>query len=117
LPSYVFPGFPRFLEQAATELGRPESIGPARRITPLTALANLCAQAARADTAHVDGILAKAAEFRDHLATALRAAELMLAEVEAGRHPAKLEGLETGSFPRSEPRSGRKVARNERVPS
>jgi hypothetical protein len=87
LSSYVFPGYPTFLEAAAAELGHPESADPARRIAPLTALANLCAQASRAEPAHVAGILAKAVEFRDQLATALRAAELMLASVEAGRAP------------------------------
>jgi hypothetical protein len=88
LPPYVFPGYPAFLESAAAELGRPESAWPARRIMQLTALANLCAQAADGDPAHVEGILAKAAEFRDQLATALRAAELMLLDVEAGLRPA-----------------------------
>ena len=34
LSSYVFPGYPAFLEAAAAELGRPESAGPARRIAP-----------------------------------------------------------------------------------
>ena len=85
MSSYVFPGYPAFLEAAAAELGRPDSVDPARRIVPLTALANLCAQASRGDRAHLAGILAKAAEFRDQLATALRAAELMIADVEAGR--------------------------------
>jgi hypothetical protein len=87
LSSYVFPGYPTFLEAAAAELGHPESADPARRIAPLTGLANLCAQASHCELAHVDGILAKAVEFRDQLATALRAAELMLASVEAGRAP------------------------------
>jgi hypothetical protein len=85
LSSYVFPGYPAFLESAAAELGHPESAGPARRIAPLTALANLCAQAAHGDPAHVEAILAKAAGFRDQLATALRAAELMLTDVECGQ--------------------------------
>ena len=85
MPSYVFPGYPVFLESAAAELGCPESAGPARRIAVLTALANLCAQAAQGKPAHVEGILAKAVEFRDQLATALRAAELMLLDVEVGR--------------------------------
>jgi hypothetical protein len=85
LSSYIFPGYPIFLESAAAELGHPESAASASRIVPLTALSNLCAQAAHGDLAHVRGILAKAAEFRDQLAVALRAAELMLADVEAGR--------------------------------
>jgi hypothetical protein len=83
--SYVFPGYPTFLESASAELGLPESAGPAGRIVPLTDLANLCSQASHGDPAHFRGILAKAAEFRDQLAVALRAAELMLAEVEAAR--------------------------------
>jgi len=40
---------------------------------------------------HVPGILAKAAEFRDQLALALRAADLMLAEAEAARTRPKIE--------------------------
>lgn len=87
MPSYVFPGYPAFLEAAAAQLGHPESADPARRIAPLAALANLCAQASRSRPEHVDGILAKAVEFRDQLATALRAAEMMLASVEAGLAP------------------------------
>jgi hypothetical protein len=82
---YVFPGYPAYLELAATELGHPESASAAGRIVPLTALSNLCAQATQGNPAHVRGILAKAVEFRDHLAVALRAAELMLADVEAAR--------------------------------
>jgi hypothetical protein len=73
------------MESAAAELGHPESASAAGRIVPLTALSNLCAQATQCDPAHVRGILAKAVEFRDQLAIALRAAELMLADVEAAR--------------------------------
>ncbi len=125
MSSYVFPGYPAFLDAAAAELGRPETAGPARRIATLTALANLCAQAAHGDRAHVEGILAKAAEFRDQLATALRAAELMLADVEAGRRPTPPVEEETG--PRVEsnpappslpaPRAGRKGPGSMREPS
>jgi hypothetical protein len=74
-----------FLESAAADLGRPELAAHAGRIVPLTALANLCAQAALAPESHAPGILAGAAEFRDQIAIALQAAERMLAEVEAGR--------------------------------
>jgi hypothetical protein len=120
LPHYVFHGYPAFLESAAAELGRPESAGPARRIASLTALANLCAQAAEGDLANVEGILAKAAEFRDQIATALRAADLMLADVEAGRRPASISEVEpetesstdSTAFPAS--RAGRKGPRNSR---
>jgi len=75
---HQFPGFPVFLEAAARQIGHPEAAGPARRIEALSAFANLCAQAARADGAHVKGILAKAREFRDQLHAAHRAADLML---------------------------------------
>jgi len=64
------------MELAAAELGRPELAAPARRIAALTELANLCAQASLGEVSHVEGILAKAAEFRDQLAIALRAADL-----------------------------------------
>jgi hypothetical protein len=119
LPSYVFPGFPIFLELAESELDRPGSAGPARRISALTELANLCAQAARSPSAHVEGILAKAAEFRDQISVALRAAELMLDDVETGRRTSTQTRRvpEAGSPQPSEPRSGRKEARNEPLPS
>jgi hypothetical protein len=80
-----FPGFPVFLELAADQIGCPESAGPAGRIAILSALAHLCAQASLADDAHVPGILAKAAEFRDQLRAAALAADLMLAEVAQAR--------------------------------
>lgn len=79
------------------ELGHPETVGPARRIPALVALANLCAQAAHGNPAHVEGILAKAIEFRNQLATALRAAELMLLDVEAGRCSSSSSGSESES--------------------
>ena len=85
LSSFVFPGHPAYLEAAANQLGRPESARAAGRLVAVTALANLCAQAGRADPAHVDAILAKGVEFRDQLATALRAADAMLADVQAAR--------------------------------
>lgn len=84
MPSYVFPGHPGFLQSASAELGHPELAGIAGRIVPLTSLANLCAQAVHGDRAHARDILARASELRDQLAVALRAAELMLADVEAG---------------------------------
>jgi hypothetical protein len=111
--SYVFPGYPGFLESAAAELGHPESAASAGRIVPLTALSNLCAQATHGDPAHVSGILSKAVEFRDQLAVALRAAELMLADVEAARGRSRAEDrveIESSSIPVSspDPRRGRK---------
>lgn len=112
MSSYVFPGHPAFLESAAAELGHPDSARPAGRIVPLTALANLCAQASHAAPAHARGILTKAAEFRDHLAVALRAAELMLADVEAARSPRTPEDLAGGATPTipasADPRRARK---------
>ena len=80
-----FRGYPSFLAAAAEQFGHPEAALPARRNEALSALANLCAQASEADEAHVEGILAKAGEFRDQLRVASRAAELMLADVQAGR--------------------------------
>jgi hypothetical protein len=119
LPSYVFPGFPIFLELAESELDRPGSAGPARRISALTELANLCAQAARSPSAHVEGILAKAAEFRDQLIVALRAAELMIDDVETSRRVSRQNRRlpEAGSPQSSESRSGRKEAGKERLSS
>jgi hypothetical protein len=122
LSPYVFPGYPNFLESAAAELGRPESSSLASRIAPLTALANLCAQAAQSDRAHVEGILAKATEFRDQLAVALRAAELMLADVQEGRSRSLPEArVETETLttpdPMPDPRGGRKGPRTSREPS
>lgn len=75
---YRFPGFYSFLHDAAARIGRPEAEAPARRMTALAALANLCAQAGAAAPEHVPAILAKAEEFRDQLHAAYEAAELML---------------------------------------
>ena len=57
----------------------------AAAVEALAALANLCAQASQADGAHVEGILAKACEFRDQLHAAHEAADLMLADIRRGR--------------------------------
>lgn len=81
MTSYTFPGFRSFLEAAACQIGRPEAEAPARRITTLSALANLCAQATVSERANAPAIMAKAAEFRDQLHAAYAAAELMIAEV------------------------------------
>jgi hypothetical protein len=99
LPAYIFSGFPSFLEAAATELGLPNSAGPARRITALTDLANLCAQAAHGDPSNVEAILVKASGFRDQIAVALRASELMLAEVEACLGLSAVSEPDSGSDP------------------
>lgn len=81
--SFVFPGYPSYLRAAAEQLDRPEAARGAGRLVALTALANLCAQASRAEPARVDAILLKAIEFRDQLAVALRAANAMLADLDA----------------------------------
>ena len=113
MSSYIFPGHPGFLESAAAELGHPESAALAGRIVPLTALANLCAQAALAEPSHVAGILAKAAEFRDQIAVALLAAERMLAAVGADRdHPSDPGASgepSTSSSPAPDARKARKA--------
>ncbi len=98
-----FPGFPAFLEMAAVEIGRPEAAAPARRITTLAALANLCGQASQSDDAHVPSILAKAAEFRDQLHAAYRAAELMLADLRdrRGVSPVEPQGRSNSSTAQS----------------
>jgi len=100
LSSFVFPGHPAYLEAAANQLGRPESARAAGRLVAVTALANLCAQAGRADPAHVDAILAKGVEFRDQLATALRAADAMLADVQAAQVSPDIHSEATDGDPR-----------------
>ena len=122
MSSYVYRGFPIFLESAAAELGLSGSAGAAGRILPLTALSNLCAQAAHGEPAHARDILARAAEFRDHLAVALRAAELMLADVEGALGSSSLEdrpGIDTPAalVPSAEPRRARKGPSNLRESS
>ena len=81
---FVFPGQTGYLEAAADKLGQPDLARAAGRLVALTSLANLCAQASRANPADVAPILAKASEFRDQLAVALAAADAMLADVELG---------------------------------
>ena len=44
-----FAGYPAFLEAAAIQIGHPDAAGPASRITALTALSHLCAQAVLAE--------------------------------------------------------------------
>lgn len=76
-----FPGYPIYLEAAARQIGHPEAEAPARRITALSALANLCAQASMAAPEDAPAILDKASEFRDQLHAAAIAADLMIEEV------------------------------------
>jgi len=85
--AYKFPGFSVYLQDAARKIGHPEAEGPARSIKPLSALANLCAQANIAEPKDVPAILAKAEEFRDQLHAAYQAAELVLAEVHQALKP------------------------------
>ncbi|CAN5869642.1 hypothetical protein BH23PLA1_BH23PLA1_29550 [soil metagenome] len=85
MSNYQFPGYPRFLEVAAEQIGHTEAVSGARRITALTALANLCAQAAEADEDRIDAILQKANEFRNQLSVAFLASEHMLNDVRRGR--------------------------------
>ena len=80
--SFVFSGHTAYLEAAAEDLGRPGFARAASRQVALTALANLCAQASQAVPADVPSILARASEFRDQLAIAVRAADAMIADVE-----------------------------------
>lgn len=95
-----FPGYPPYLEAAAAALGCPEAADPARRVSTLAALANLCAQAAVAEDRAVPIILAKAEEFRDQLRVAARAAELMLDSIREARYRPRSEvPLETWAAP------------------
>ena len=81
LARYPFPGSPRFLEIAARKIGKPEAARPSLKNPALSALANLCAQAADTDDDHVVDIIQKASESRDELQVALIAADLMIADV------------------------------------
>jgi hypothetical protein len=79
----IFPGYPAYLETAADRLGCPAAPGPAGRIVPVTALANLCAQATASDPVQVDAIRGPAHALYDQLRVASLAARLMLADLEA----------------------------------
>ena len=76
-----FAGFPEFLNLAAEIVGDPEASGPARRLTALGDVANLCAQAIEADPTVLKAILGKAEAFRNQLHVAYLAAELMIEEL------------------------------------
>ena len=82
---YKFPDSPAFLGEAAANLGLPVAAAAARGDVTLAAVANLCAQAAEADTSSVAAILTRAAGFRDRLEIALLAADLMVDAVREGR--------------------------------
>lgn len=81
--SFVFTGHPAYLEAAAQDYGRPDLARAAGRLAALTAAANLCAQASRAEPVAVAPILAQAGEHRDQLAIALAATDAMIADVES----------------------------------
>jgi hypothetical protein len=76
-----FEGYPKYLDFAAMEIGHPEAAIPARRISTLSAIGILCAQAVSGRPEHLPGILAKAEEFRNQLHAAYRAAQLMIEDV------------------------------------
>lgn len=108
MSQYKFPGYFDYLRDAARRIGHPEAEAPARKITTLSALANLCAQAGAVDPADAPAVMAKAGEFRDQLHAAYEAAGLMLADVsralvpreEDSRGEGKTRAQETGSNPR-----------------
>lgn len=81
MSQYKFPGFFVYLHDAAERIGHPEAEAPARKITTLSALANLCAQVDAGAPAHAPAIMAKAKEFRDQLHAAYEAAGLILEDV------------------------------------
>ena len=105
--SYVFPGFPGYLHQAAVELGCLEAERPAHRITTFTAMANLCSQVTSGEAKDAHSILAKAMEFRNQLHVASRAADLMIEEVTQAM-TASDSSIEQNSTVVMQPRKGRR---------
>lgn len=85
MPRYHFPGHPAFLDDAAAEIGWPETASAARRDATLQSVATLCAQAAEGDVRHVSGILVEAEKLVARIRVSLRAAEMMLEHVRVGR--------------------------------
>lgn len=80
MPNFSFPGYPSYLKAAAIRLGR-SVVSDARHVAALAKMADLCAQAAEADAAHVADILHAAGEFRDQIHVAYLAAEQMLSDL------------------------------------
>ncbi len=78
---YVFPGFPVFQVRAAERLGVAATVMDGKPLAAIASLANLCAQAALADSDHVATILAEATLYSDRLIVAAEAAQMMLDEV------------------------------------
>lgn len=85
MPRYYFPGHIAFLDAAGAESGLAYAALAARRDATLGAVANLCDQAAEAESRHVVGILAEAEALANRLRVAIRATELMLAHIRSGR--------------------------------
>jgi hypothetical protein len=115
MPNFHFPGFPTYLQAAATELGRPELAEPARRIPALSRMADLCAQAAEADPAHIGAILRAASEFRDQIRIARLAADRMIAaaRVAAGLPAETPEPVPSRPIPLTAPPAAARPARQQ----
>jgi hypothetical protein len=84
---YTFPGFVTFLEAASAGTSDEYTLSHARRQPGLAALASLCAQAGDAPEASRAEMLGYARKIRDGLALSLKAADAVLAEVEAALLP------------------------------
>ena len=80
-----FEGFPKYVEQAAHELGKSIGVGEVRAIIPLTAVASLCAQASDPSVDRFEEVLRMAEGFRDRLEVARLAADRMIADVRSQR--------------------------------
>ena len=80
-----FEGFPKYVEQAAHELGKSIGVGEVRAIIPLTAVASLCAQASDPSVDRFEEVLRMAEGFRDRLEVARLAADRMITDVRSQR--------------------------------
>ena len=76
-----FTGYPEYLDEVSKTIGHPEAAGPARRLTALGDVANLCAQASLADPINAKDIMRKAEAFRDQLHVAYLASSKMIEEL------------------------------------
>jgi hypothetical protein len=111
--TYTFPGYVPYLENAARQLGCAAAAGPARRISALSELANLCAQVSIGNPSHATAIMAKAEEFRDQLHTACFAADLMIDELYQALGIA--QSRKKVGRPRRSTAAARRPARRERL--
>ena len=84
-PSPSFEGFPRYVEEAAGELGKSVGVGDVRGIIPLTAVSTLCAQASDPSVDRFEEVLQMAERLRDRLEVARLAADRMIADVRSRR--------------------------------